>query len=296
MADRRELLPAVDFPDMRLGRHVNHDPRSLQYKVAGPAARVTPKSVKWTRHVPAFNQGNLGTCVANTGFGILATDPYWDTLTPELKRALNNADRIQPDLIIPLYRELTANDPFPGQYEPDDTGSDGLTLGKMLKNRGLISGYQHATSVAECHIAIQAGPFAIGVPWYQNLYNPDSSGVITIGGAMVGGHEIEVEEYDLSRDLWWITNSWSPSWGKNGRAAFTSATFQRLLSQQGDATSFVPITAPAPVPTDPPGPVSPVPTDSFPYAPMDAWAARSSRSWPKYQRDAATAYTQWRKK
>ncbi len=292
MADRREPLPAVDFPDMRLGRHVNHDPRSLQFLVAPPNARTTPKSVKWTRHTPVYNQGNLGTCVPNTGLGIMGTDPYWDTIPPDLKRALSSADTVQASQVIPLYRECTANDPFAGQYEPDDTGSDGLTLAKMLHRRGLISGYQHATSLTACHEAIQKGPFAIGVPWYQNLFNPDASGVVTIGGAMVGGHEVMVDEYDLNRDLWWFTNSWSTSWGKNGRAAMSSATFQNLLSQRGDATFFVPITAPAPTPDRP---VSPVPDKpAFPFDKMDPWANRVTSAWPLYQQRAAQAYKQWR--
>jgi hypothetical protein len=297
MADRRVLLPAVDFPEMRLGRHVNHDPQSLRFLVAPPTARTTPKSVKWTRHTPVYNQGNLGTCVPNTGWGILGTDPYWDTCSAELKRALMNADAIQNSHVLPLYRECTANDPFAGQYEPEDTGSDGLTLAKMLHRRGHISGYQHATSLTACHEAIQKGPFAIGVPWYQNLFYPDANGVMTIGGAMVGGHEIMVDEYDLDRDLWWITNSWTASWGRQGRAAMSSSTFQTLLSRQGDATFFVPITAPAPVPTDPPVPDPTPGTDplaNFPYAALDTWANRLTSTWPRYQRVAANEYRTWR--
>jgi hypothetical protein len=227
----------------------------------------------------------------------MATDPYWSTLSPELQRALQgNNDTIQSQLVQPLYRECTANDPFSGQWEPEDTGSDGLTLGKMLKARGLISGYQHATSIAACHVAIQNGPFAVGIPWYQNMFYPDPNGVVVPSGAMVGGHEIVCDEYDLDRDLWWYTNSWSDGWGIRGRFAMSSATFQTLLSRQGDATHFVPVTAPAPKPTDPPGPVSPVPpAPDFPYGPMDIWANRASTAWPRYQRDAAAAYKAWRK-
>ena len=287
---------------MRLGRHVNHDSRSLRFLVAPVVSRATPKSVKWTRHIPPFNQGNLGTCVPNTGWGILGTDPYWGTLPGDVKRVLQNAADIQQNLVLPLYRECTANDPFQGQYEPDDTGSDGLTLAKMLHKRGLISGYQHATSLAACHTAIQAGPFAVGIPWYNGMFYPDSRGVVSISGAMVGGHEIECDEYNLENDLWWFTNSWSSAWGVNGRFAMSSATFQQLLANQGDATFFVPITAPAPTPTDPPGPVSPVPPapsdplKDFPFGALDSWVSRRSNYWPLYQRNAADAYKNWKAK
>jgi hypothetical protein len=291
MADRRTYLPRVDLPGRRLGRHVNHDPRSLSYLVAGPAAAVTPKSVKWDRHVPSFDQGDLGSCTINAGLGILATDPYWGTLPKEMQQSLA-AGNIQELLVQPLYREETRLDPFTGAWEPDDTGSDGLSSAKTLKAHGWISGYLHATSLAACHEAIQKGPFMIGITWYQNMFYPNADGIVSPGGAVAGGHEIECNEYDLSRDLWWFPNSWSPGWGKDGRFAMTSATFQNLLAQQGDATSLVPITAPAPVPIDPPKPIDPL--SDFPYVALDRWSASARAYWTKTQRDAAAAYSAWR--
>jgi hypothetical protein len=247
MADRRTYLPRVDLPGRRLGRHVNHDPRSLSYLVAGPAAAVTPKSVKWDRHVPSFDQGDLGSCTINAGLGILATDPYWGTLPKEMQQSLA---------------------------------------------AGNIQELLHATSLAACHEAIQKGPFMIGITWYQNMFYPNADGIVSPGGAVAGGHEIECNEYDLSRDLWWFPNSWSPGWGKDGRFAMTSATFQNLLAQQGDATSLVPITAPAPVPIDPPKPIDPL--SDFPYVALDRWSASARAYWTKTQRDAAAAYSAWR--
>jgi hypothetical protein len=41
---------------------------------------------------------------------------------------------------------------------------------------------------------------------------------------------------------------------------FSDATFARLLSEQGDATVFVPLTQPAPVPTPVPPTPAPTPT------------------------------------
>lgn len=300
MADRRVPLPAVDFPDMRLGRHVNHDPQSLRYLVAPPTARATPKSVKHARRVPVFNQGNLGSCTVNTLLGALGTAPYYDTLPADLKRQLASPN-VQTEMVQPIYREVTRRDPFTGAWEPDDTGSDGLTNAKVAKDRGWISGYQHATSLAACHEAIQRGPIMVGTMWFNGMFYPDSRGVVTLTGAGVGGHQYVGDEYDLTNDLWWFTNSWSESWGQRGRFAMSSATFQNLLNQQGDVTSMVPVTAPAPTPTpEPDRPVSPVPdapTDplkDFPYGALDTWAARSSLSWPRYQRNAAEAYKNWK--
>jgi hypothetical protein len=281
MADRQELLPRVDFPGMRLGRHVNHDPRSLRYLVAPQGAAVTPKSVKWTRHVAPFDQGDLGSCTANATAGLLCTDPYWSTLPAEVKNALTSSDP-EKNWIVPFYSEETQKDPFDGTYPPDDTGSDGLTAAKVAQGRGLISGYTHGTSLAAAHAAIQVAPFIIGIPWYQGMFNPDKNGILTISGAVAGGHEIEIEEYSLENDLWWITNSWNSSWGVKGRAAMSSATFQKLLANQGDLTAFTPITAPAPTPTPPqpqpqPQPQPPSGTSvtfsSADLAVLDSWAS-----------------------
>jgi hypothetical protein len=295
MAASRSYLPRVDFPGMRLGRHVNHDPESLRYLVAPPAAAATPKSVKWTRRAPVFNQGNLGSCTVNATLGALGTDPYWSTLPASVQQALKDPN-IQAALVQPLYREVTAADPFAGAWEPNDTGSDGLTNAKIAKNKGWISGYLHATSLAGCHEAIQKAPFITGIPWMQDMFYPTPEGIVRPTGAMAGGHEIVCDEYDLARDLWWFTNSWSADWSKAGRFALSSADYQKLLSQQGDVTSFVPITAPTPVPVDP-GPVSPITTDplaDFPYATLDKWSAGTKTYWTRAQKDAAAAYSTWR--
>lgn len=38
-----------------------------------------------------------------------------------------------------------------------------------------------------------------------------------------------------------------------------------------------------------------VPATPFPYEQLDRWAARVARWWPKYQRDAVSAYLEWKK-
>jgi hypothetical protein len=61
--------------DPRLGRHVRHDSRSarLQYSV-GVLPRTAVRSVVWNRHIPILDQGQIGSCVPNTGVELLATD------------------------------------------------------------------------------------------------------------------------------------------------------------------------------------------------------------------------------
>lgn len=91
--------------------------------------------------------------------------------------------------------------------------------------------------------------------WYNYFFDPDPNGLISIGGALAGGHEFEVIAYDADRGLWKFANSWGTSWGQAGYAYMTDATYARLLSEDGDATVLIPTTQPAPTPT-------PAPVDS----------------------------------
>lgn len=219
-----------------LGRHVNHDPRSLAYLVQSDGTIV---SKRWDRKTPILDQGNLGSCTGNAAIGVLGTEPYYDTLP---------GSSLDEAAAITLYSVATKLDPYDGSFPPDDTGSDGLSVAKAAKAAGLISGYLHLTSVAACHTAIQSGPFIVGSDWYAGFDSPGPDFVVTITGTVRGGHEYECVGYDANVDLWEFVNSWGTSYGHQGRFFYSSMTFEKLLAANGDATSFVPITSPAPKP------------------------------------------------
>lgn len=220
----------------RLGRHVHHDSRSLAYQVR-PAGTVVSKT--WHRDIPVLDQGNLGSCTGNATVGVLGTDPFYATLPG---RTLDEAEAVA------LYSAAEVLDGGEGLPSEDD-GATGLSVSQAAKNAGLISGYLHMTSIAACHTAIASGPFIIGSDWYEGFDNPTPGGLVTISGQVRGGHEYECIGYDAATGLWELVNSWGSSWGVAGHFFYTSATFAALLAAQGDATAFVPVTAPAPVPT-----------------------------------------------
>jgi hypothetical protein len=139
-------------------------------------------------------------------------------------------------MAVSIYEAATLIDGAPGSYPPDDTGSDGLSVCKVAKSRGLISSYQHAFSLAQALAALQTGPVITGVDWYEGFDNPDANGLVSIGGSIRGGHEFEVLGYDPTTDLVTAVNSWGRSWGVAGRFHFTSATWGQLLDAQGDVT------------------------------------------------------------
>lgn len=236
-------IPEIILRNHRLGRNLNHDPRSLLYKVQ--PAKVD-KTVEWTRRVPVFDQGNIGSCTGNAEAGLLGTDPFFPTLPQNLS--------IDEALAVKIYSLATKIDPYEGTYPPDDTGSDGLSVSKAAQQLGFISGYVWATSVDEAKTLIQQGPFIIGTVWTSNMDKPNSAGIITnpASGTVRGGHEYECFKRDKEADLWWFFNSWGGSWGYKGMFAYNSAGLAALLAKMGDVTQSVPLTAPPPEPTPPP--------------------------------------------
>jgi hypothetical protein len=273
MADRRLLLPEVKKKNHRLGRHINHDPRSLAFRVG---ATATPKTVRWERHIPVFDQGDLGSCTINALLGALGSGDFFATLPADVQAKLAAAS-VQTELVQPLYREETRLDSYPGAWEPDDTGSDGLSAAKTAQKHGWVSGYRHITSLGEFHAAIQAGPVILGTSWFSGMDSPTKQGVVTPTGSVRGGHEYEAIGYDADTDLVELVNSWSEAWGYGGHFFYSSKALTYLLSQQGDATTFVLNTQPAPTPT----PTPPTPADvlaAYPRALVDEFAAHP-RAW-----------------
>jgi hypothetical protein len=240
----------------QLGRHVEHDPRSLQY-AHGVLPKTAIKSVDWTRRAPIFDQGQLGSCTGNAAAGLVATDSA--TRTGQTTVTLSddpNAPRWPVDelLAVHVYELATQLDNIDGSYPPDDTGSSGIGAAKALKKLGLATGYTHAFSLDALKSALQTGPVMVGTVWLESMFDTDSEGYVKVDrkSAVAGGHEYVISAWDAVKKRFRLDNSWSESWGVRGSAWITEADMQWLLSQQGDVT--VPAWNTAPVPTPPPSP------------------------------------------
>lgn len=245
----------------RLGRHVKHDSRSLAYRFDGSGISVT--SIRHNRYIPVLDQGDLGSCTGNAATGHLGTGAYYDTVKDKVT--------LDEDEAVKLYSSATALDSYQGTYPPTDTGSDGLSVAKAAQQAGLISGYQHITSLNDALAALQLGPIITGVNWYSSFDTPSSTGLVSIAkkAYVRGGHEFVLDEVNAEKKLIGATNSWGTSWGLSGRFYFSFADFERLLGESGDATVFVKLDTPAPQPT-------PVDSDLLAaYQSMKAWALKN---------------------
>lgn len=272
----KEQIEELYAPNMRLGRHINHDPRSLAFQIRPRAS--TAVSITHEHLIPVLDQGSLGSCTGNATVAALGTSPYYQTIPdPSL---------LNESMAVRLYSKATSLDSFPGSYPPEDTGSDGLSVAKAAVSEGLISGYLHATSLDATVTALQAGPVICGVNWYEGFDVPDQDGLVKIQGKVRGGHEFCLYGVDMVKKQFIAVNSWGQNWGRNGSFYISFTDFAQLLKERGDVTSFVPNDKPAPTPV-------PLGDDAALWSSVSAWAkARHTGS----NRKAAAEVTAWAKK
>jgi hypothetical protein len=240
-------IPEIHGREQRLGRHVEHDPRSLRYAHGVlPTSAIRP--VQWVRRVPVFDQGQLGSCTGNAAAGLIGTDSSVRKGLTGVKTSQGAYD-VDENLAVAIYKLATTLDNVPGQYPPDDTGSSGLGAAKALKKLGLAVGYTHAFSLAALKSALQTGPAMLGIVWLNSMFDPMPSGTLTVDktSGVAGGHEIVCSGWDGSRFR--LDNSWGASWADSGSCWVTETDMQWLLSQQGDVTVPTFVTAPQPTPT-----------------------------------------------
>jgi hypothetical protein len=221
MAVVQRTLDEQRVEGRRLGRHVEHDSRSLDF----PAARA-PQVVSVNHNATGLplDQGQIGSCTANALCGALNSAP--NLSGPAFTES--NA--------VSLYELETKMEGKP--YPPNDPGGTGLMVCKAAKKEGLITSYQHAFGIQHALEALVLRPVITGISWYTSFDNPDPQGLVTLaaGATVRGGHEIVADQIDAPNQLVWFWNSWGTTWGLGGRFCMAFDTWAQLLSQQGDVT------------------------------------------------------------
>lgn len=210
-----------------LGRERYHDPRSLSYPVL--ATDVVVRSKAWRRYGSVLDQGSLGSCTGNAAAHGLNSSPFHVTATPCFK---------ETDAIA-FYSLATSLDAFPDTYPPVDSGSSGVGVSKAVQSLGHITAYRWSFGFDHFLQALMQGPVLCGTNWHQNMFYPDSDGLVHPVGDIAGGHEYLANGVNVTSKLIRFQNSWSSLWGVSGHFYMTFDDFTALLNEGGDAVLFV---------------------------------------------------------
>lgn len=251
----RERLPMHPL----LGRHVNLDSRSKAYAVQPTDTPIV--SVRHAQSIPVLDQGQVGSCTGNASTSCAYHEPFY---APGAVAWRYTPDETGAQA---WYHDNTANDDYPGTWEPDDTGSDGLTSSKMAVAAGVASGYQPALDLDSSLQTLMDRPGITGIPWYPSMFDAPSNGLLTVDMSqpVAGGHELCVDEVKAAdapgngtgEILVSGPNSWGDGWGFQGRWVMKSSDWWALRQQQGDVYFWTTKSQPAPTPTPVPSPADP---------------------------------------
>lgn len=228
----KEVQPEA-VPENAHGRYIYHDIRSEDFTVSGPESflggREWPpgiRSVLWEPHIPAMDQGTLGSCTGHAMAHVLAS-PARGRYGPRLRGINREAAEL-------LYSGGTYLDSIPGTWPPVDTGGSGLGVMKYCHRLGFVRAYQHAFSLPQALIALQWTPVIMGLSWREDMYRPDRAGLVSWSGPVTGGHEVALIGCSLESELMTFRNSWGPQWGLQGNFSMTFEDFEAALADFGD--------------------------------------------------------------
>lgn len=212
----------------RLGRHVEHDPRSREFP-ATMRMLGTRDYVLHRRHGSILDQLRVGSCTGNALTGAINSEPIY-----------RPRHVYREPMALRLYSLATALDGFPGVWKPDDTGSSGLAVCKAGVKLGLLTRYEHAFGIGEALDVLQVRPFITGIAWLEGCDRPNDRGVVRYEGQERGGHEIVARGYfpapEPLESLILFDNSWSKAWGLEGSFLMTVRDYGNALERDGDVT------------------------------------------------------------
>lgn len=145
---------------------------------------------------------------------------------------------------VDIYRKAQLIDEWEGEnYD----GTSVLAGAKVVRERGYIDQYRWAFNIDDVKDAvITQGPVVIGIPWYEDMYETKESGLVEVGGPIVGGHCLTIVGYHpgmrIAGEGWnerhkvfrW-RNSWGPDYGLNGDGLIRYEDLRDLLQDNGEA-------------------------------------------------------------
>lgn len=217
-------MTSTPFP---LGRIAQFDNRSRNFSftpsIGGPKANVMHHV--WGKRL---NQGDTGSCTGNATVGARNTSPNHKPRDPIYDEMMARK----------VYALATTLDDIPGTWNEDgtgeDTGSSGLAAMKAGVKLGLLTSYQWCFGLDHMLLSLNDRPVCVGTNWYEDMFNPDSSGLVKVGGSLAGGHEWEIRGQSLEHRVFFGVQSWGDKWGVHGLFTISFDDVNRLLNEDGD--------------------------------------------------------------
>lgn len=231
--------------DIRLGRHVHHDSRSLNFKFAERDAKPKHTNSLFSSRAHPLNQGQTGSCTGNAVAQWLNT-MFADATRKAVRKAGGYFKEVDA---LKIYSLGTTLDGVPGQYPPDDDGCDGVSVAKAAEKLGYLDKYTHTFSFNSAQVAAEITPSIWGTVWTKPMFEP-VNGLVKVGvindSTIEGGHEYLdcgidwTEEVFIKRNSWGDEDEW-PGCKKGGYFAIGfgknhNFDAERLLEEQGDVT------------------------------------------------------------
>lgn len=220
---------------VKLGRYVNHDPRSRNFAFQ-PRTLAVPKSMTHILAKTVLNQGDIGSCTGNA-----SAQCYNSNMFKPVRKSVNSGKLLTEQDAIKIYSLGTRLDDVAGTYPPDDTGCSGLGVAKAAKQLGYIDRYTHTFSFDAFCQALQEQPVIVGTSWTNAMFSPQNTSGLLLPGpinsnTIVGGHEYLAYGIDYTNKILRFRNSWGKDWGNDGNFVMTFRDFALLLQAEGDAT------------------------------------------------------------
>jgi hypothetical protein len=201
-----------------------HPMRALTRRIALPESRL------WSSfRAYVLDQGQTPHCVGFAWAGFLEAAPFM--------HQLQNADG---DRFYALAQTL---DEWPGS---DYEGTSTRGGAKALQSLGLITGeYVWAQTEEDVwRFVLGRGPVVTGTVFLTGMMSPDTHGFLNLTGGEEGGHDWLIIGASVTRKAYRMQNSWSTSWGENGRAWVRREDYKTLLETMGgDAASAIEVKA-----------------------------------------------------
>ena len=210
----------------KLGRQHHPDDRDKHYLISehllnNPKSASTPITTRyWDDNIWWGDQKNTPQCVGYAW-------AHWIDDGPVYHKGAHPF--VAPSVI---YTNAQKLDEWVGE---NYAGTSVRGAVKYLKNSGLVSNYYWGYDINTLvNTVLNLGPVVVGTNWYYNMFFPNGSGLIKLGGSLAGGHAYVINGVATQSKLFRIKNSWGKSWGQGGHAYISFADMARLISEQGE--------------------------------------------------------------